>query len=166
MLPAVHICFHSSSLIRSLNVSARGVKLSLYSSRRVRKYWTALRQSIDGPSLHTHAHFSFESCHLDALIPSRVCQGQIALSWWCGQLWDFSGNISSPAGKERGKKCPLSYSGASVYLLTSGYLNKLCAGEEGAWILISCCCGKVNERGAGRKAERVLHHRPFMTVPP
>lgn len=52
--------------------------------------------------------------------------------------------------------------------LSFGYLNKLpdVGGKKGAWILISCCCGKVNERGAARKAGRVLHHGAFMTVPP
>lgn len=68
-------------------------------------------------------------------------------------------------GRNR-KKCPFSYPVASVCLLIFGYLNNLPDGGKGAWILISCCCGKVNEKGARIKAERVLHHGAFMTVPP
>lgn len=64
------------------------------------------------------------------------------------------------------KKSPLSYPVASVCLLILGDLNKLWDAEKGAWILISCRSGKVNEKGAGRKAERVLHHQAFMSPPP
>lgn len=72
---------------------------------------------------------------------------------------------------QRGRKgdknaLSLFYSVASIGLLTFGCLNKVPDREKGAWILISCCRGKVNERGAGRKAERVLHHGAFMTASP
>ena len=60
--------------------------------------------------------------------------------------------------QQEGKNVPRSQAAASVRSLTFGYLNKLPDEEEGAWILISCCYGKVNEKGAGREAERVLHH--------
>lgn len=68
--------------------------------------------------------------------------------------------------KGRGKKCLLSYPVASMCLPTFGYPNKLPHGKKDAWILISCCYSKVNEKGAGRKAERLLHHSTFMTAPP
>lgn len=52
-------------------------------------------------------------------------------------------------------------------LFSFGYLNKLPdRGEKGPRILISCCCGKVNERGAAGEAGRVLHHGAFYDCPP
>lgn len=44
--------------------------------------------AIDDALLRSRTHFRFETCHPDALIPCRVRQGQIALSWWHSQLWD------------------------------------------------------------------------------
>lgn len=64
------------------------------------------------------------------------------------------------------KQCTLAYPVPRACLLTFGYLNKLPGGEKGAWILISCCFGKVNGKGTGQKTERVFHQRAFMTVPP
>lgn len=55
---------------------------------------------------------------------------------------------------------------ARMGLFSFGYLNKLQdGGEKGPWVLISCCCGKVNERGAAGEAGRVLHHRVFYDRP-
>lgn len=55
-------------------------------------------------------------------------------------------------------------------LLSFGCLYKVMYKDKGAWVLIFCCCGKVNEKGAqeekGKKPHRVLHQSAFMIVLP
>lgn len=107
----------------------------------------------DSPLLPSHTLFSSESCQPDALISSWVCQGQMALSWWRCQLWDFLRKYFITSRKRRRGKMSLVLPQSLVSAFTFGYLNKNpYGGEGGAWLLISCHCGKVNERVLGRKA--------------
>lgn len=69
--------------------------------------------------------------------------------------------------EEKNPTCSFFFFYPNVGLFSFGYLNKLPdRGEKGPRILISCCCGKVNERGAAGEAGRVLHHGAFYDRPP
>lgn len=68
-----------------------------------------------------------------------------------------------PSRKWRGEKnLPID----GVCLLAFGCLSKLIfRGEKNAWIWISCCCGKVNEKGANRKSRGSTLSQGFYDCP-
>lgn len=111
------------------------------------------------PSSHP-SQTHFESCHFDALRSSRFCQGHLADDTGS---FETSLEIFHPEQEvERRKNLPVD----GVCLLAFGCLNKLIfRGEKNAWILISCGCGKVNEKGANRKSRGSTLSQGFYDCP-